>query len=42
MPSARYRIHGLQVYKYGIEGILHWGFNLYHSTFSLRHLILMR
>ena len=38
MPSARNRVYGLQVYKYGIEGILHWGFNFYNSAFSLRHL----
>ena len=38
MPSARNQVYGLQVYKYGIEGILHWGSNFYNSAFSLRHL----
>lgn len=38
MPSARNRVYGLQVYKYGIEGILHWGFNFYNSQHSLRHI----
>lgn len=35
MPSYRNRIIGLQMYKYGIEGFLHWGFNFYFSRFSL-------
>ena len=38
MPSARNRVYGLQVYKYGIEGILHWGFNFYNSEQSLHHI----
>lgn len=38
MPSARNRVYGLQVYKYGIEGILHWGFNFYNSDYSRRHI----
>lgn len=35
MPSARNRILGIQLYKYQIEGFLHWGFNFYNSQFSL-------
>lgn len=38
MPSLRNRIFGLQLYKYDIEGILHWGYNFYNSQFSLEHL----
>ncbi len=38
MPSARNRVYGLQVYKYDIEGILHWGFNFYNSEHSLHHI----
>ncbi|MDD6214676.1 MAG: DUF4091 domain-containing protein [Firmicutes bacterium] len=35
MPSYRNRILGLQMYKYRIEGFLHWGFNFYNSRFSM-------
>ncbi len=38
MPSARTRIIGVQMFKYGIEGFLHWGYNFYygeHSTCKL-------
>lgn len=38
MPSARNRIYGIQLYKYDIEGILHWGYNFYNSQFSLKHI----
>lgn len=34
MPSARTRIYGLQVYRYNIEGTLHWGYNFYNSQLS--------
>lgn len=34
MPSYRNRILGLQLYKYNIEGFLHWGYNFYFSQFS--------
>ncbi|MDO4284490.1 MAG: DUF4091 domain-containing protein [Eubacteriales bacterium] len=34
MPSARNRIYGLQLFKYGIEGCLHWGFNFYNTAHS--------
>ncbi len=36
MPSARSRIIGVQIYKYEIEGFLHWGYNFYNSQQSLR------
>jgi hypothetical protein len=38
MPSLRNRIYGLQLYKFGIIGILHWGYNFYNSQFSLEHI----
>ncbi len=34
MPSARNRIIGTQLYKFDIEGFLHWGYNFYNSQFS--------
>ena len=34
MPSRRERIIGVQMYKYGIEGFLHWGYNFYSSQYS--------
>ncbi|MDO4293268.1 MAG: DUF4091 domain-containing protein [Eubacteriales bacterium] len=34
MPSARTRIYGLQLFKYQIEGCLHWGFNFYNAAES--------
>lgn len=37
-PSYRNRILGLQIYKYGIEGFLHWGFNFYYSKRSRRYM----
>lgn len=35
-PSVRTRIIGYQLYKYGIVGFLHWGFNFRYSQFSKR------
>lgn len=35
MPSYRNRVYGLQLYKYKIDGILHWGYNFYNSLNSL-------
>ncbi len=34
MPSFRNRILGVQLYKYGIKGFLHWGYNFYYSRLS--------
>ncbi len=34
MHSARTRCIGLQMYKYGIHGFLHWGYNFYNNRFS--------
>ncbi len=34
MPAARNRIIGLQLYKFGIEGFLHWGYNFYSTQYS--------
>ena len=34
MPSARTRVLGLQMYKFDIEGFLHWGYNFYNNQFS--------
>lgn len=36
MPLARTRILGVQLYKFNIEGFLHWGFNFYNTQFSLQ------
>lgn len=38
MPSARNRIYGVQLYKYDIIGILHWGYNFYNSQFSIEQI----
>lgn len=35
-PSLRTRIIGMQMYKYGIKGFLHWGYNFWYSQFSRR------
>lgn len=35
MPSARNRILGAQLYRYDLAGFLQWGFNFYHSQYSL-------
>lgn len=34
MPSARNRILGLQLYKFKIEGFLHWGYNFWYTQYS--------
>lgn len=34
MPSSRNRIIGLQLYKFGMQGFLHWGFNFWYSQYS--------
>lgn len=31
MPSGRNRITGVQLYKYNINGFLHWGYNFYFA-----------
>lgn len=36
MPSRRNRMLGIIMYKYNIEGFLHWGFNFYNSYLSKR------
>ncbi|RAP74173.1 DUF4091 domain-containing protein [Paenibacillus montanisoli] len=33
-PSARNRIIGVQLHKFGITGFLHWGFNFWFSQYS--------
>jgi hypothetical protein len=38
MPSARNRIIGVQLYKFNIEGFLHWGYNFYSTMHSKRHI----
>ena len=38
MPSYRNRILGIQMYLYGIEGFLHWGYNFYNSQYSIRRI----
>ena len=32
--AARTRSIGMQMYKYGIKGFLHWGYNYYNTQFS--------
>ena len=34
MPSYRNRVIGVQLYKYGIKGFLHWGYNFYNCQGS--------
>ena len=34
MSSARNRIIGAQIYKFGLSGFLHWGYNFYNSQLS--------
>ncbi len=34
MPSLRNRILGIQLYKFGIRGFLHWGYNFWNSVLS--------
>ena len=36
MPSARNRIFGIQMYKFGVNGFLHWGYNFYNSVLSYK------
>ena len=31
MPSSRNRVLGTQLYKFNIEGFLHWGYNFYYA-----------
>ncbi len=38
MHSARTRFMGIQMYKYGIEGFLHWGLNFYNNQYSHDHI----
>lgn len=35
LPGFRTRVLGIQLYKYAITGFLHWGYNFYHSEFSM-------
>lgn len=34
MPACRNRSIGMQMYKFNIEGFLHWGYNFYNNQFS--------
>ena len=36
MPSWRNRIIGFLLYKFGIDGFLHWGYNFYYTQYSKR------
>lgn len=38
MPSARNRIIGMQLYKFKMDGFLHWGYNFWYSQFSRKAL----
>lgn len=35
MPGYRQRILAQQMYKYELDGFLHWGYNFYNSSYSL-------
>ncbi len=35
MPSYRNRIIAAQLFKYNIEGFLHWGYNFYYAQYSV-------
>lgn len=35
MPAWRNRILGVQLYKYRMQGFLHWGYNFYNCQYSL-------
>ena len=35
LPGSRTRILGVQLYKYQLDGFLHWGYNFYNSEHSL-------
>ena len=34
MPNWRNRSIGMQIFKYNIEGFLHWGYNFYNNQYS--------
>ena len=34
-PSQRTRILGMQLYKYGMDGFLHWGYNFWFKQYSM-------
>lgn len=34
MPSRRGRVIGLQLYKFGLEGFAHWGYNFWYTRYS--------
>jgi hypothetical protein len=36
MPSFRNRVLGMILYRYDVTGFLQWGFNFYHSQYSIR------
>lgn len=38
MPSSRNRILGMLMYKYNIQGFLHWGYNFWYSGLSVKKL----
>lgn len=38
MPSERNRIIGTQIYKFGLKGFLHWGYNFYNSQYSRKQI----
>lgn len=35
MPQVRNRIIGMQIYKYGLTGFLHWGYNFWYTQYSV-------
>lgn len=39
MPGARTRVIGIQIFKFGIKGLLHWGYNHWYTGRSLNQKI---
>ncbi len=38
MSSERNRIIGTQIYKFGLKGFLHWGYNFYNTQYSRKQI----
>ncbi|MCC3376034.1 DUF4091 domain-containing protein [Cohnella sp. REN36] len=36
MPSSRGRVIGLQLYKFGMEGFAHWGYNFWYTRYATK------
>jgi len=38
MPSSRNRIIGLQLFKFGLAGFAHWGYNFWYTQYSIKEI----